>query len=168
MTPTRMFEPRLFLAAAAIALTALALAPMPAAAIGGEEETPAATPAMTRQYETAKRAIDAKRYRVAIPILQDVIRAEPKNANAYNLLAYSERKLGDLDKAFGHYRIALTLDPEHRGAHEYLGELYLTRGDLGSAETMRERLSQLCRGECEELEDLDKAIAAFKAGRATH
>ena len=29
------------------------------------------------------------------------------------------------DKAFVYYEKALSLDPRHKGAHEYIGELYL-------------------------------------------
>jgi len=31
------------------------------------------------------------------------------------------RKTGDLKSSFAHYTTALTLDPEHKGANEYLG-----------------------------------------------
>ncbi len=138
------------------------LAPRPALAIGGNEEEPTASDATRQQYETAKSAIDAGRYSVAIPILQNIVKVEPKNANAWNLLAFSNRKLKKYDAALGFYRTALALDPEHLGAHEYLGELYLATGDLKSALTLRDRLQDLCRGGCEELDDLDKAITAFR------
>ena len=51
-----------------------------------------------------------------------------------NYLAYSYRKAGKLDLAFKHYNQALALDLRHRGAHEYIGEAYLIRGDMKSAQ----------------------------------
>ena len=37
-------------------------------------------------------------------------------------------------KAYGFYREALAIDPNLRGAKEYLGEFYLQIGDLKKAE----------------------------------
>ena len=65
--------------------------------------------------------------------------------------------------AFQHYERAIKLEPRHRGAHEYIGEAYLMVGDLPSAEKHREQLRAICLLGCEELADLDKAIAAYKA-----
>ena len=52
-----------------------------------------------------------------------------RRADIYNLLGFSYRKLEnpELDKSFAAYMMALEIDPEHAGAHEYLGELYLMR-----------------------------------------
>jgi tetratricopeptide (TPR) repeat protein len=66
----------------------------------------------------------------AIPLLRKSVAADSRNADAYNLLGFSHRKLGQIDAALAHYGKALTLEPEHRGANEYLGELYLELGDL--------------------------------------
>ncbi|MDX1485430.1 MAG: tetratricopeptide repeat protein [Alphaproteobacteria bacterium] len=128
---------------------------------GAEENSSAAA----TQYRTAKRAIEQKRYAVAIPILEKVIAAEPRNAGAYNYLAYAHRNLGRLDVAYTLYQKALELDPRHRGAHEYLGELYLQRGDLARAEEMLKKLDGLCLFGCEEYTDLKKAIARYKAAK---
>ena len=153
---------------AAVLALAVAVPTSPALAVGGDDELGDLAPSAKAQYENAKREVDRGRYARAIPMLERVVKAEPANANAHNLLAFSHRKLGRYDKALALYRTALALDPRHRGAHEYLGELYLAKGDLASAEQMRARLAGLCGGACEELADLDRAIAAFKAGRATN
>ena len=52
----------------------------------------------------------------------------PNNADAWNLMGYAHRKLGQVDQALGFYQKALSLNAEHRGALEYLGELYLQTG----------------------------------------
>ena len=48
-----------------------------------------------------------------------------QHADVYNLLGFSLRKSGDLETAYTFYKKALDFDPEHKGALEYLGELYV-------------------------------------------
>jgi Flp pilus assembly protein TadD len=91
-----------------------------------------------------------------------VVNKQPKNADAHNLLGFSYRKLGKFDPARKHYARALKLDPKHKGALEYLGELNLQTGDLKGAEALLTRLAAACPGGCEEREDLTKQIAAYK------
>jgi Flp pilus assembly protein TadD len=103
------------------------------------------------------------RFAEAVARLKQAVVTEPNNADAYNYLGYSHRKLGDRDKALGFYRKALSLAPKHRGANEYLGELYLDMGELAKAEERLEVLDGACFFGCEEYSDLKQAIAAFKA-----
>ena len=42
----------------------------------------------------AVQAIDIKQYARAIPMLEDVVKRQPDNADAHNWLAYAIRKLG--------------------------------------------------------------------------
>ena len=83
-----------------------------------------------------------------------------KNADVQNLLGFSLRKSGDWKTALIHYTKALELDPKHKGALEYLGELYADRGEMDKARENLGRLENLCPKGCEELDDLKKAIAA--------
>ena len=55
------------------------------------------------------------------------------------------------------------LKPSHRGADEYLAELYLQMGDLARAEAHLARLDKICVFGCAEHTDLKKAIKAYKA-----
>jgi tetratricopeptide (TPR) repeat protein len=82
-----------------------------------------------------------------------------QNADVYNLLGFSLRNGGDYQSAYTFYRKALEFDPEHKGALEYLGELYVKTGEVTKAQENVVRLKQLCPQGCEELEDLEKAIA---------
>jgi hypothetical protein len=63
-----------------------------------------------------------------------------------------------------HYRIALQLDPRHRGAHEYIGELYLEMDQLANAEEQLAALYKACPwfGRCPEHDDLKEAIEKYK------
>ena len=60
------------------------------------------------------------------------------------------------------YDKALTINPNHKGALEYKGELYLTLGNLSGAEELLERLRKSCSFNCSEVKDLKDAIAAYK------
>ncbi|MBC7939669.1 MAG: tetratricopeptide repeat protein, partial [Chitinophagaceae bacterium] len=87
------------------------------------------------------------------------------DADWNNLMGYALRKQAtpDLDGAKAHYDAALRINPQHRGALEYSGELALMKGDLPTAEARLASLSQVCNGGCEELEDLKKAMERYKA-----
>jgi len=66
-----------------------------------------------------------------------------------------------------YYDEALRIEPQHRGALEYSGELYLQTGNLAKAEQRLAALDKACRFGCEEYSDLKKAIAQYKAGGRT-
>ena len=72
-----------------------------------------------------------------------------------------------MDKAFLHYRRALAIDPRHRGAHEYIGEAYLMVGDRPAAERHLAALRSICVLSCEDLRELEKAIAGHRSQGAT-
>jgi len=136
-------------------------APQPASAAGGGGRSPAIQ--FDADLDRAERAIKAKEYEQAIPYLNAVIARDDQNADAYNLLGFSERMRGNLDAAFKHYERALAIDPKHRGAHEYVGETYLLVGNLPKAEEHLAILDKLCFFPCEEYRDLKAAIAAYRA-----
>ena len=109
---------------------------------------------------TAVRAkIKAKEWKSAIADLNGMIDKGVQHADVYNLLGFSLRKSGDLKTAYTFYRKALDFDPEHKGALEYLGELYVQTGELAKAREHVALLTKLCPQGCEELEDLQKALA---------
>jgi tetratricopeptide (TPR) repeat protein len=100
----------------------LAVAAGPAFAAGGGGGSSAPPP--DPNYTKARTLIDAGSYADAIPLLQKVVVAKPKSADAFNYLGYSHRKIGQFDAAIKNYQRALELQPKHLGANEYLGELY--------------------------------------------
>jgi tetratricopeptide (TPR) repeat protein len=93
-----------------------------------------------------------------LPRFLDALKRFPDAANVHNELGYTYRKLGRLDKAFEHYERALAIDPRHRGAHEYIGEAYLMKGDVAGAERHLEALRSICTLPCEEMRDLQAAV----------
>ena len=105
----------------------------------------------------------AGRYDAAIRLLQRVLASDADNADAHSMLGFAHRKSGDLAISRVHYERALTLAPDHKGALEYYGEWHLQAGDRAGAERLRARLAAVCPAGCEELDDLDEALAETAA-----
>jgi len=122
----------------------------------------ATTSSVDTQYAKAKALVEKRDYKNAVPVLEQIVAKDSRNADAFNLLGYSYRKLGDHQKALTYYTKALTIDPDHLGANEYLGELYLEMKDVAKAQQRLEVLAKACN-KCEEYEDLEQAIKTFKA-----
>ena len=111
----------------------------------------------------ARSSIKAEKYNQAIQQLQAA--NEKNSADWNNLLAYSLRKKQspDLMGAEKYYQAALKIDPEHRGALEYYGELKLMNNDLPGAEALLAKLNKVCTFGCEEYSDLKGAIQKYKS-----
>jgi tetratricopeptide (TPR) repeat protein len=109
---------------------------------------------------TSVRAkIKAKDFRGALKELTPMLDTH-QHADVYNLMGFSLRKTGDYRQAYTFYRKALDFDAVHKGAHEYLGELYVETGQIEKAREHLAVLRKLCPSGCEELEDLEAAIKA--------
>ncbi len=148
---------------AAVLAAALAIGAAPARADPYEAEPDLAK--RDADYAAAREAIAKKDWEEAARRLERTAVREPDSADLHNLLGYSYRNLGRYELAFKHYRRALEIDPRHRGAHEYLGETYLLTNDLPGAQRHLAALREICLLPCEELGDLERAIAAYrKAG----
>ena len=55
-----------------------------------------------------------------------------------------------------------TLDPKHRGAHEYIGVAYVQMGQADKAREHLVALEKICGPRCEEYRDLKRALEAAK------
>jgi Flp pilus assembly protein TadD len=112
-------------------------------------------------YAAGKKAVAKKDWAEAARLFRLAEMRHPDHADLQNILGFSYRNLKQYDLAFKHYRHAIELDPRHRGAHEYIGETYLITGDLAGAEKHLAALKEICLLPCEELKDLERAIAEF-------
>jgi tetratricopeptide (TPR) repeat protein len=144
-----------FLARAAAAALLLALGAVQAA---GDYDPP--TP---DKLSAARARIAEKQWAAAIEALKSV--DDTRSAEWNNLMGYSLRKQATPDYAAAerHYDEALRIDPKHRGALEYSGELYLATGNLPKAEARLAALDKACLFSCEEYSALKRAIERYKA-----
>ncbi len=114
---------------------------------------------------TSVRAkIAAKNYVAALAELRDLAE-DTQQADVYNLLGFTLRKTGDVNTSLTYYTKALELQPDHRAAREYLGELFVETGHLDRAREQLDILARLCPGGCVEREDLQQVINAQAASR---
>jgi tetratricopeptide (TPR) repeat protein len=114
-------------------------------------------------YAAGRAALTAGQFNAALGKFQLALRRFPAAADLHNELGFTHRKLRQMDKAFEHYKVALNIDPRHRGAHEYIGEAYLMVGDVASAEKHLATLRSICLLPCQEMEDLRQAIDEHQA-----
>ena len=148
--------------ALAAALTAATLAaPVPAPAAGGDDDDKAPQ----SEYSLAKQAMADGDYGVAVNKLARLHEQDPNDADVLNLLGYGYRKMGNFDQARGYYLQALAIEPRHRGANEYLGELYLETGQLDKAQERLAVLDKDCWLGCEEYTELKESIEKYKLAK---
>jgi len=128
------------------------------------EDTPSnfqATPAWLSQ---TRQAINSKEFDLAIKLLNENTEQQ-SSADWNNLMGYSLRKKNPpaLTESEKYYQTALQIDPKHRGALEYYGELLLLKNDLPGAESMLKQLDKVCTFGCDEYKDLKKSIQTYKS-----
>ncbi len=125
---------------------------------GGSSSSSSTVPTL---YKQASAKVNAKDYRGARPILDKILAKDSRHTDALNLKGYCERMLGNTDEALEYYGKALAIKPNHVGANEYLGELYLELKNLPKAEERLKVLAKSCNG-CEEQQELEEKIAEYK------
>ena len=133
-----------------------AFSPAPAHAVDNMSSTDA--PDLT----SVRAKIKAKDYVAALAELRKLAE-DVQHADVYNLLGFTLRKSGDFKTSLTYYTKAIEMQPEHKAAREYLGELYVEIGNMEKAKEQLAVLVKLCPDGCEEREDLQKAINAKSA-----
>ncbi len=108
------------------------------------------------------KLIEDGRYQSAIDRLHDELDYDPDNADILSLLGFSYRKTRQFEDALTFYEWALKVEPEHRGANEYLGELYLETNQLEKAVRQLEILDSICSLGCKEYTKLKDAIDSYQ------
>ena len=115
-------------------------------------------------FDKAVEAIEAEDFSMAIKQLENLQNTRENDADILNLLGYSHRKLKDFTLAEEYYTRALSIEPEHKGANEYMGELYLQTDRLDKAEERLKVLKKASFFPNKQYRDLKKAIKAYKNG----
>ena len=111
--------------------------------------------------------IEKEDYQAAITELEKALAESPDDADLLTLIAFSHRKSGNFEVALDYYQQALKQDPEHRGANEYLGELYLQMDQLDLALERLDVLDKDCFFGCSEYDKLKQAIEAYRSKNAS-
>ena len=88
------------------------------------------------------------KFEPALTALMPYTEANPNDADGWNLRGYASRKMGHYDVAFDYYERALAINPEHKGALEYMGELYVEMGQKDTALELLAKLETLCPQGC--------------------
>jgi len=99
----------------------------------------------------------AERYDEALDVLN--LMKNPNTPQALNYRGYATRKLGRIDEGISYYLKSVKLDPRYAQVREYLGEAYVIKGDMARAKAQLRKIKAICGTQCEEYEDLAKAIA---------
>ena len=100
---------------------------------------------VTKDFKNAQKLIYSKKYEKAIDILISLEDKKPigfSKADLYNYLGFATRKKNNpnYEDAEEYYLLALSIDANHIGALEYLGELYFETDRLGQAEELLTKL----------------------------
>lgn len=124
---------------------------------GWSADTTPAEP-VDREMQRAQSFIAKKDWASAVPVLEAYVKTHPKSADGFNLLGFSHRNLKKYDESLVAYKQALSLDPRHKGAHEYIGLAYVQMGQIEKAREHLASLERICTVSCEEYRDLKRAI----------
>lgn len=113
----------------------------------------------------AREALEKEDYETALSHLVSAAETEPDNPDVHNLTGFSLRKLGRYEEAGAAYDKALSLSPEHTGALEYQGELFLKQGQIEKAKQNLDLLDDICWLGCESYYLLRDSIKAYEAAK---
>ena len=103
---------------------------------------------ITKDFNSAKKLIYSKKYEKALDILISLEDKQPigfSKADLYNYLGFATRKKNNpnYEDAEKYYLLALSIDANHIGALEYLGELYFETNRLEQAEELLIKLGSV-------------------------
>lgn len=111
-------------------------------------------------YLAAVGKINSGDYHSALVLLKESAQVFGPHPDILTYQGFVNRKLGNYAEALLFYTTALAIEPEHRGAHEYLGEYYVETGQMTLAMNQLKKLEDICDFGCEQAEELRRWIAA--------
>ncbi len=111
-------------------------------------------------YYTAVRLIHHEKYAEAIPYLDAALAMHPRDANTLSYEGYAHTMTGEYTASLDYFQSALARDPDHKAAHQGLGELYLAMHNGNGAQSQLAELVRLCPDGCDERDALTKEIGA--------
>lgn len=112
-----------------------------------------------KDLEDGKAKNAEKKFRRALERCEKAVAFDERYHEAWNLLGYTARRVGDYDRAFKAYDRCLAIKPDYAPAREYLGEAWLDKGDAKKARDQMVWLERL--GAVEELKTLKTRYDAW-------
>lgn len=85
--------------------------------------------------------------------------AKSPDARTLTYLGFATRKAGNVEKAFAYYEKALALDPDFVVARAYLGEAFVTVGNVQAARDQLAEIARRCGATCAAYDELARHIA---------
>ena len=113
-------------------------------------------------YKSAVKLIIKKKYDNAIEKLMDLVDVSSSDftkADVLNEIGFAFRKNNDLDNASKYYLMALSEDPNHLGALEYQGEMFVDLGQKDNALANLNKLKDLVGENNSYYKELDSYIS---------
>jgi tetratricopeptide (TPR) repeat protein len=132
--------------------------PTPTPTVVAPTPTPAAVKTVNDELAKVTTLLNANNFKQALSDLKVIDSEFKNNADVNNLLGYSSRKLKQYKPADTYYKKALKINPNHLGALEYQGELFVLTNKVSAAKKNLVKLEKLCGLKCGEYLDLKKAI----------
>lgn len=132
--------------------------PSPTPTQAAPTPTPAAVKSVNTELAKVTTLLNANNFKQALSDLKVIDLEFKNNADVNNLLGYSSRKLKQYKPAAIYYEKALKINPNHLGALEYQGELFVLTNKIAAAKKNLLKLEKLCGLKCDEYSDLKKAI----------
>ena len=132
--------------------------PTPTPTQAAPTPTPAAAKSVNSELAKVTTLLNANNFKQALADLKIIDSEFKNNADVNNLLGYSSRKLKQYKPAATYYEKALKINPNHIGALEYQGELFVLTNKVSAAKKNLVKLEKLCGLNCDEYLDLKKAI----------
>jgi tetratricopeptide (TPR) repeat protein len=113
---------------------------------------------LASELTSIRDLVAAQNYTAALTALTRADQEFANNADINNLLGFVNRKLKQYSQSATYYTKALKIDPNHIGALEYQGELFMIQKKTSLAKKNLDKLKQVCGVKCEQYLDLKKVI----------
>jgi tetratricopeptide (TPR) repeat protein len=107
------------------------------------------SPAISQMTPDMKEALDlhkAGKVKEALDLYSDVIKKNPRSAEAFNWRGMAYDDLGQLDKALADYNKAIELNPDYADAYNNRGEIYRKQKKYAEALVNYKKAAQLEKG----------------------
>lgn len=91
-------------------------------------------------YNAARELAYDGQYENALAVL--AVAADPNDPRILNYKGFANRKAGRLDVGMTYYQAALKVDPDYILARSYMGQAFITQGDVAAAKLQLAEIEQ--------------------------